>query len=1444
MIYRIQTWCAVALLFGGGILRGQEAAFQHFEARQVHPLAMTPDGMTLAAVDSTNARVTLFSLTSGTPVRVNQIPVGLEPASIRARTHDEFWVVNEVGNSVSILSLSAGAVVDTLRVGDEPTDVIFAAGKAYVTCARAGEIRVFDAGTRAAVGTISLTGGYPHALAVNADGTRLYAAFLRSGNRTTVLKRSVAPPQPSPTNPALPAPPNTALIVAANDPRVTYTVLDNDVAEINTATDAVMRYVSGIGTNLFDLAARPSSDQIWVANTEALNLTAFEPKLRGHFAESRLSIFTPSTVSVVDLNPGVDYSVLPNPTAQATALAQPASLVFSDDGGSVWIAAFASDRIAEMDAATGVVTARVDLRTGADTDASAMRGPRGLVLDEARGKLYTLNKLSSSVTVIDTATLAVADEIALSGFDPMPRAIREGRGFLFDARLSGNGTVSCGICHIDADNDGLAWDLGDPGGEMQTVLGANLSVHDTTPRPRVMHPMKGPMVTQTLRGMQNNGPFHWRGDKPALQSFNPTFDKLMGKTQIAAESMDHLAVYLRSIVHHANPNRNLDRSLPTSFSRGNPVTGRDLFNNHNKSHCNVCHLLPEGTDHNIDLPQESGLSQPMKTPPLRTTYQRMLLDSRAGAVSVSGFGLLHDGTGGTALLPTVHPYVLSNLSTVQELADVTAFIQCFDTGTARTVGYSRTVTAANRADNAVISDLALLEARAANSAGDCDLVVRGMMAGTARVLRWTGAAYQSNSSAGGTVTRAALLAALSGNDAITFLGVLPGTGPRFGGDEDADGVLDGDDPNPGIADGPPKIIQQPQSLAVIPGAPATFTVLADGIGISYQWKRGTTNVGTNSPSYMIPVTVAGDTGSYTVVVSNNYGSRISESAALNVVPPPVIAKQPAGKTVNEGANVTFAVTATGNNLSYRWKKGATEIGGANKATLTLGGVGEQDSGVYSVVVSNGATTITSDPAALAVNLWPVMNDLNLPDAIIGQNYNWQLSAANHPASYTVSGLPAGLTMNAKSGLISGKPTTAKTYTVKVRAANAAGTGLAKEDAMVVLPYPAEALGTYLGFIPRNADPTLNNNLGGRLTLTTTKLGAYSGTLALGALSYPLKGALAMLPDADPTGTYTVARKNQSSLVLSFTLLRASRSLTATLADGANTLTFAAALPAASFADFIGNYTFAMRLAAGDLVNDANPKGHSIGAFKVSAKGALSGVVRLADASPVVTLSGVVGADGGVPVFALLYAKTGSLLGDLRIDTGAGESLSGSRISWFKHAQTAATRSYKSSFGPLVLATVGRPYVIPPLNGIALGLTGGVGNARLVFREGGAPSPAARLDWAAFEIQKGSPAKILPPASNPGLVKLTVTPGSGAAFTAGTTGSFSGSFSLKDTDASVTPNKELTRSAAFFGMIVDEGAGPKGYGFFNLAEMPAADPKTTPATTRIISGQVELSGTTP
>ena len=60
--------------------------FRNFESPQIHPLALTPDGTRLLAVNSPNGTLSVFSLASGTPALMAEIPVGLEPVSVAARS--------------------------------------------------------------------------------------------------------------------------------------------------------------------------------------------------------------------------------------------------------------------------------------------------------------------------------------------------------------------------------------------------------------------------------------------------------------------------------------------------------------------------------------------------------------------------------------------------------------------------------------------------------------------------------------------------------------------------------------------------------------------------------------------------------------------------------------------------------------------------------------------------------------------------------------------------------------------------------------------------------------------------------------------------------------------------------------------------------------------------------------------------------------------------------------------------------------------------------------------------------------------------------------------------------------------------------------------------------------------------------------------------------------
>ena len=61
---------------------------------------------------------------------------------------------------------------------------------------------------------------------------------------------------------------------------------------------------------------------------------------------------------------------------------------------------------------------------------------------------------------------------------------------------------------------------------------------------------------------------------------------------------------------------------------------------------------------------------------------------------------------------------------------------------------------------------------------------------------------------------------------------------------------------------------------------------------------------------------------------------------------------------------------------------------------------------------------------------------------VGTAFTYQITATNNPGSFNASGLPAGITVNVGSGLISGKPTVSGTYNVTVKATNASGTGSA------------------------------------------------------------------------------------------------------------------------------------------------------------------------------------------------------------------------------------------------------------------------------------------------------------------------------------------------------------------------------------------------------------------
>ncbi|MGC6488461.1 MAG: hypothetical protein ACON4Z_12505, partial [Planctomycetota bacterium] len=505
------------------------------------------------------------------------------------------------------------------------------------------------------------------------------------------------------------------------------------------------------------------------------------------------------------------------------------------------------DRVGVLDDGTGAVLARVEVggTPGAAVDTRDKRGPRGLALHPTAPALYVMNALSNTLIVIDTLSDAVVHEQPVATVDPMPARLREGRKFLYDSKLSGNGTMSCAACHVDGDTDGLAWDLGDPGGALRAGPQQPFPFSSGI---QPYHPMKGPLTTQTLRGLENVGPLHWRGDKPDFHAFNATFDGLMGGALLGNEDMADFADFATAIRFPPNPNQRLDRALRTAPADANEAAGFLAFHApvpfgiFGTINCNICHTIPTGTNGFVVSAPLAASRQQLKVAQLRNLYRKIGM-SRTPGPQKSGFGYSHTGAVDSVMAFLSRP-VFSTWP-AQDMDDIATYLMAFDTGTAPLVGFERVVSPSTVADPQLLADAQLLKARA--QAGDIDLTARGVVDGVEVGMLYDLATnlFYADDPAVGPYSLAALgLKAQAGEAAVQLLGVTPGSGERLALDRDLDGVPDGVEaaasygaPSPGCSGAPtlransePFVGNAQFALTMANTRPITIGILALSMG--------------------------------------------------------------------------------------------------------------------------------------------------------------------------------------------------------------------------------------------------------------------------------------------------------------------------------------------------------------------------------------------------------------------------------------------------------------------------------------------------------------------------------------------------------------------------------------------------------------------------------------
>lgn len=787
----------------GQILDDQKGRWAHYEVGYLDPIAFGSDPSRCFTINQPGSRIFEVSLT--TLEKGLEIPTGPGLAALALRPGtNELWAVDRVTAAVSVIRTTTGRVERTVRVGAEPHGIVFTADgdRAYVTCSAEDRVDVIDATAYAVAGSIAIPAKNPRAIVRIGDW--VYVAPFLSGNGTAPRGN----PLTGDTSDVV------EVVHTQNLPGITP-LPDRDLFAFRVAATPgaelldPSRTVQELGTILYSARHRPGTSELWISHTDALNGRFVGEKsfIDGQVVRNRIAIVdtsllgggnNPAAVTIVDLD-----ALAPKPSLRC---AEPTDIAFTSDGRRAFVCGYGSDKIAVLGVSGAGVSWQGTIHVKTSDRYPNGVGPRCLAVSPDDRWLVVSNKGENSFQRIELRTIPavgpferIASEWLELGFDPTPGDLIQGRVHFIRASNSSSFTSACNSCHVDGYTDGLVWDLG-------TFLDP-----ESTPSDQLAWPLddKGPMTTQSVRHLREVGPYHWRGERKQLKSFNQTFVNLLernegGVPKNLGPDFLYIVQYMEHLAIPPNHRQERDRSLTPEQQEG-----LDLFLNQavlDGLSCSDCHALPLGTSGELVSNRGGGHAPTGVVPQLRGVADRLsppfFVGGDFGTRTELGAGLNHAGGQPSfvdlLLRPLPPPQVGPHFQlTADQAAKIASFLEVFDTGMAPSAAWQVTANAQN-VGTIVASDLAFMLAQA--QAGHCDVVYRyGPETWNGAPTYFSGTylpatdRFMQASSTLPNLDLAALLNFAANGKPVTFLGLPPLMGWTMGVDRDDDKLLDLDE---------------------------------------------------------------------------------------------------------------------------------------------------------------------------------------------------------------------------------------------------------------------------------------------------------------------------------------------------------------------------------------------------------------------------------------------------------------------------------------------------------------------------------------------------------------------------------------------------------------------------------------------------------------------------